>query len=107
MMAVGMASLMQADESGLSILGYALPSLCIYDAMGQACPGCGTTRAGVFLLQGQFLDSLRMQPALPLFLLAGVFRHRRFSHSQPNLCRNLVVLGFGVACLNLLSQSIS
>lgn len=105
-MAVWIASFMQADVEGLSILGYPLPSLCFYSAAGHACPGCGTTRASVFLLQGQVLDSLRMQPALPLFLLAGIFRHRRFTRTQPNLCRNFVVLGFGIACINLLYQSI-
>ena len=104
--AVWIASLMQADANGLSLLGYSLPSLCFYEATGLACPGCGTTRAGVFLLQGQVLDSLRMQPALPLFLLAGVFRHRRFSTTQPNLARNFAVLGFVVACINLLSHKI-
>lgn len=105
-MAVWIASFMQANVDGLSILGYSLPSLCFYDAAGHACPGCGITRASVFLLQGQVLDSLRMQPALPLFLLAGVFKHRRFSNAQPNLCRNFAVMGFVVACINLLSRTL-
>jgi len=104
--AIWVASFLQADAGGLTLLGHNLPSLCIYEARGHACPGCGTTRAGVFLLQGQVMDSLRMQPALPLFLLAIVFRHRRFSFTQANISRNLTVVGLAVACINLLYQSI-
>ena len=102
-----MASILHADAQGLSIAGIPLPSLCIYDALGHACPGCGTTRAVVFMLQGQFIESLRMQPALPLFLLAGVFSQRRFSLAQPRLARNFAALGLIVACIRLMSHHFS
>ena len=104
---IWMATFLHADAQGISIAGFSLPSLCLYDSLGHACPGCGTTRAAVFLLQGQFIESLRMQPALPLFLLAGVFSQRRFSLAQPRLARNFALLGLIVACIRLMSHHLS
>lgn len=61
----------------------------------------------VFMLQGHFGESLRMQPALPLFVLAGVFSQRRFSRTQPRLAHNFAVLGLIVACIHLMIRHFS
>lgn len=95
---VAVASMLQVDAQGLSWLGQRLPSVCHWQSQGGACPGCGTTRAGVLLLQGKFLQSLQMQPALPLFLGAAWFSWRR-----PSSTRRKIAFGFAIAGLALAS----
>lgn len=104
---VVLASWMQVSHTGLAFAGYSLPSLCIYESLGHACPGCGTTRAGVLLLQGQLLESLRLQPALPLFLLAGLFNLRQKSSTQFSWARSFALLGLVVASWNLIPHFVS
>ena len=98
---IGMASLFQADAHGLNLLGHEFPSLCIYDSWGHACPGCGFTRAGVLLLQGRVVDSLSLQPALPLFLLAALLGLRPSSPMRVRYTRGLALAGLGVASCHL------
>lgn len=64
----------------LVILRHFLYSLCpMVLITGYPCPSCGMTRAGVFILTGQFAEAWRLQPfiyILGVFLLViGVWRY--------------------------------
>jgi len=97
MVLVAIASMLQVDAQGLSWLGQRLPSVCSWQSQGAACPGCGTTRAGVLLLQGHVWQSLQMQPALPLFLGAAWFSWRRPSPSRRKIALGLALTGLALA----------
>jgi len=102
--AVVVASLLQVDAQGMALFGQALPDLCPYHALGHACPGCGTTRAGVLLLQGQVAASLRMQPALPLFLLAALLGIGKTSLPRRRLAYALAAAGLALATWHLIAS---
>ena len=43
---------------------------CFYKQLsGIACPGCGMQRSFIELLKGNFTESLKLYPALPLVLI--------------------------------------
>lgn len=94
---IAVAAMLQVDAQGLSWLGQRLPSVCLWQSENDGCPGCGTTRAGVLLLQGQIWQSLQMQPALPLFLGAAWFSWRRPSPSRRRIALGLAIAGLALA----------
>jgi len=50
-------------ETGLSLFGIALPTLCLFRlSTGLPCASCGLTRAVVLLLHGRLADSLAVHP---------------------------------------------
>jgi hypothetical protein len=100
--AVAVAAQFRVHPDGLFVGGHELPSVCVHEALGHGCPGCGTTRSGILLLQGDLLGSLRMQPALPLFLAAALLAFRAGARWRFTLARVLALLGLGLAALNLL-----
>ena len=42
----------------------------VFHALGIPCPGCGMTRATLFLLHGQWREALTMHAFAPLFVVA-------------------------------------
>lgn len=99
--AIGVAAMLQADASGITWFGQRLPSVCLFQKLGSACPGCGTTRAGVLLLQGNFWQSLQLQPALPLFLGAAWYSWRHPSPTRRRTARGLALGGLLLATVHL------
>jgi hypothetical protein len=53
------------------LFGYACPSEIV---LGLPCPGCGLTRAAVFLCKGRISDSFQMNPMLIPGAVAAVLR---------------------------------
>lgn len=101
--AIAVAAQFQVHPDGLYLADQELLSTCIHEVAGHGCPGCGTTRAGILLLQGDLAASLRMQPALPLFLAAALLGLRARARWRFTLARILAVLGLGLASLHLFS----
>ena len=71
---VFVSGLARAREDGLQVLGGRLPELCPAARAGGACPGCGFTRAGVCLFQGDPAAAWAWHPAAfgLLFLLLSL-----------------------------------
>lgn len=101
--AVVVAAQFRVHPDGLFLADQELLSTCVHEVAGHGCPGCGTTRAGILLLQGDLAASLRMQPALPLFLAAALLGLRARARWRFTLARILAVLGVGLASLHLFS----
>lgn len=57
---------------GLFALGISAWPCPVLHATGIPCPGCGLTRATLFLLRGDFRASLTYHAFAPFFLLGGV-----------------------------------
>jgi hypothetical protein len=97
-----------AGGSGrLGLAGHALPGLCaFYELTGIPCPGCGLTRAWVFVLHGDLGASLSHHPLgwlVLLYALAQGARHvawlaiparrGRIERHGSRLDRGIVALG--------------
>ena len=61
---------------GLFVL---IDSICVFQILfGIPCPGCGSTRAAVALIQGRFAEAFTYHPLIPLSLVIlpyAVFRN--------------------------------
>ncbi len=101
--AVGLAWLVEPGAQGLSLLGWTVPDLCPLDRLGAACAGCGTTRAGLSLLRGDWAAAWAFQPAI--FLFAGAVL-APFLPLRPGVGRRLATVlawtGAAVAVLRML-----
>ncbi len=69
---------------GLFIVGYFdpqrvgfFPKCVFHELTGFACPGCGLTRAFHAMLNGHFLESLRYNALLPIYLAALVYAYMK------------------------------
>jgi len=75
-------------------------SICFLQAtVGFPCPACGSTRAAVLLLSGQFLAAHSYMPLILVslgFLAYAAVRHTVFRHKPPSKRENAVLLGIVV-----------
>lgn len=73
---IAVTVLLDGDHEQVLWAGQPLPPLCLFRTLtGWRCPGCGLTRAFVFMGHAQPLDALRMNlfgPVLWLFVAAQV-----------------------------------
>lgn len=70
------AQLLSQDGERVQAIGLQLPHLCPARAAGDSCLGCGTTRASIDLLQGDFGAAWQLQPfvfLLPLLFVIEAF----------------------------------
>lgn len=63
-----LAVLMRPDPDVLTLFGEPIPMMCSFRRItGYGCPGCGMTRAFVYMAHGQVLEAFRMNPVGPPF----------------------------------------
>lgn len=68
-MLVAAVFLSPASEA-VSLFGFEVPVLCGWRRLtGEACPGCGMTRAFSFMAHGHVVEAFRVNPAGPLVFL--------------------------------------
>src|SRR5215510_8422065 len=63
------AAALQLTLSLFGLPGWTCP---VFHALGVPCPGCGLTRATLFLLRGDWKQALVMHAYAPIFLIALV-----------------------------------
>ncbi len=117
--------------TGLVLVGYAwiglnfidgsahsaVPSVCLFkEATGLPCPSCGTTRSLLLLMNGQFRESLMLNPfgmmlafalvVIPLWIVIDAFKHsdsfyRRYTQMEHLLAHNKLLAACAAAIVAL------
>jgi Protein of unknown function (DUF2752) len=75
---------MTSSDSGISV--------CLFkNITGLPCPSCGTTRALIYIMKGQFFDAFNINPlgfiiaflliVIPIWVIADVISRRNSFHS--------------------------
>ncbi|NQU47707.1 MAG: DUF2752 domain-containing protein [Planctomycetes bacterium] len=89
------AQAMEPAGANVEVFGRELPHLCPAAHAGEQCLGCGTTRATLHLLHGEFTTAWSAKPLV--FLLPLVFLFEAFAPSigrrRVRIGRNLLALG--------------
>jgi hypothetical protein len=95
-----LASIATPTTDGVLVLGRRLPDVCPWAAIGLHCPGCGTTRATLFLLRGDVGLAWRLQPAV--FPLVGLALARLLPGAAGRACaRGLVAVLLALCAAHL------
>jgi hypothetical protein len=71
-------------------------ALCLFQALtGLPCPGCGSTRAAIALLQGRFALAFSMHPLIPLSLAIlpyALFRDKLLRGKPESTAEKYIIL---------------